>query len=46
MVFTSLRSQGGGGQIVKKHVGLFFKDLMEQSEMQKTASKNVFPSES
>ena len=33
------KATGGGGPMVKKHVGLFFKDLNEQSEMQKIASK-------
>ena len=43
---TDLRPQGGGGLEGQKKCWTIFKDLIEQSEMQKTALKNIIPSES
>ena len=43
---SSLRPQGGGGVEGSKTCWINFKDLTEQSKMQKNASKNIIPSES
>ena len=42
---TVLNKATGGGSKGQKTCWIIFKDLIEQSEMQKTASKNIIPSE-
>ena len=44
--YKRLRPQGGGGVGGSKTMLDYFLNLIEQSEMQKTASKDIIPSES